>query len=245
MGFQLETAVFLFVVVFIGYTIQTMAGFGATVFSLPLSLLVVDRMEVLPVFLLTSVIQSVAVAYKDREFIKKADFLTMLVLAMVGMPMGILMGGLIPQSLMNIILGVFIISNSIISLRLIIKSKGNHELVLKKLHRIYPILSGFLQAAYGVGGPLIAAYMDKVTHNKRTYRSMMSLYWCILNPFVFIGYMLRGEVNAGHSMMLLLLLPAVILGVLLGNRTIDFISKQKFQIFVHSLLIIIGSTLFF
>lgn len=245
MELPIGAAIFLFVIVFIGFTIQTISGFGSMIFALPLSLMVVERLEILPVLLIMSIVQSFAVAYKDRAFIIKKEFVIMFLLAMLGLPLGILMGDLIPVLVMNVLLGIFITINSLHCLIIIIKKQDKFKLSLSKYHRIYPFLSGFMQAAYGVGGPLIATYMDKLTDDKKTYRSMMSLYWCLLNPIIVIGYIIRGEINTSHFGMFLLLLPAVGLGLFVGNRAIDYISKRKFQIFIHSLLIIIGCTLFF
>ena len=245
MGLSIGKAILLFVIVFMGYTIQTISGFGSMIFALPLSLMVVDRLEILPVFLVLSIFQSFSVAYKGRQFIIKKEFNTMILLAIMGLPLGILIGDLIPVMVMNILLGIFIIINSLHSLIKIIRKQNEPELVLSKYHGIYPFLSGFMQAAYGVGGPLIATYMDKVTDDKNVYRSMMCLFWCLLNPIIIIGYITRGEINSSHFGMFLLLIPAIGLALFVGNKIIDHISKRKFQIFVHSLLIIIGCTLFF
>lgn len=116
---------------------------------------------------------------------------------------------------------------------------------MKIYHYLYPIFSGLLQTAYGVGGPLIGTYMDTQTKEKRTYRSMISLYWCILNPFIILGYFLKGSIGIGHQKLFMLLFPAVILGYLLGNFTINKISQKKFKYMTHIMLISIGFTLFF
>lgn len=244
MDLAINVAIYIFVVVFVGYTIQTISGFGAIIFALPLCLIFVDRLEVLPVFLIMSVFQSFAVAYRDRKHILKKEFIIMFALAMLGMPLGMLMGDYLPVNIANIALGCFIIINSVFSLYATFKKK-QASIVKRFYRRLYPFFSGFLQAAYGVGGPLIGTYMDKLTHEKKTYRSMISLYWCLLNPFIIIGYITRGEINSSHLGFFVLLAPAVLLGLIVGNKTIDKISKRKFQIFVHSLLIIIGLTLFF
>lgn len=244
MDLAINAAICLFVIVFIGYTIQTISGFGAIIFALPLSLIFVERLEVLPIFLIMSVFQSFAVAFKDRKHLMKKEFIIMFALAMIGMPFGMLIGDFIPVNILNIALGCFIIINSIYSLKATLKEKQSNTM-MKLYHRAYPFFSGFLQAAYGVGGPLIGTYMDKLTHDKKSYRSMISLYWCFLNPFIIMGYITKGEINSSHFGMFMLLAPAVLLGLLVGNKIIDKISKRKFQIFVHTLLILIGLTLFF
>jgi len=234
----------LSLIVFIGFWIQTVSGFGAMIFTIPLTMLLIDRSLYLPVGLLMAVLQSIAVVYKDKEHILKKDFLILLALAGIGAPVGLLLGDAIDSKLMNIFLGLFIIGNSGYSLYIVLR-KIHVDEKMKKYHLTYPVLSGFLQAAYGVGGPLIGTYMNKLTHHKRTYRAMISLYWIVLNPFIIIGYALRGNITMEHGELFLLLFPVVLLALYVGNRTIDKISKKGFQIFVHSMLVSIGFTLFF
>jgi hypothetical protein len=244
MNLPIYVKIFLFIVVFIGYTIQTISGFGAIIFALPLSMIFVERLEILPVFLVMAIFQSFAVVYRDRKHILFKEFILMFLLAMIGMPIGMLAGGYLPVEMANFTLAIFIIINSVYSLYTTLKT-SQPNLVKRFYHITYPFFSGFLQAAYGVGGPLIGTYMDKITRDKKTYRSMISLYWCLLNPFIIVGYFMKGEINIAHLSMTMLLAPAVFLGVIVGNKTIDKISKRKFQFFVHGLLIIIAITLFF
>ncbi len=234
----------LAIIVFIGFWIQTVSGFGAMIFTIPLSMLLIDKSLYLPVGLSMAVLQSIAVVYKDREHILKKDFIILLSLAAIGAPVGLLLGDAIDEKLMNIFLGLFIMGNSGYSLYIILR-KIHVDQEMKKYHFSYPVLSGFLQAAYGVGGPLIGTYMDKLTHHKRTYRAMISLYWIILNPFIIFGYFLKGDISIEHGELFLLLFPVVLLALYVGNRTIDKISKKGFQIFVHSMLVAIACTLLF
>ncbi|PHR74431.1 MAG: hypothetical protein COA66_01170 [Arcobacter sp.] len=234
----------LMIIVFVGFWIQTVSGFGAMIFTIPLTMLLIDKSLYLPVGLLMAVLQSIAVVYKDREHILKKDFIILLSLAGIGAPIGLFLGDQIDSKLMNIGLGLFIIGNSGYALYIILR-KINVDRKMKKYHYTFPVMSGFLQAAYGVGGPLIGTYMDKLTTHKRTYRVMISLYWIVLNPFILIGYFLRGDINLEHGQLFLFLFPVVLLALYVGNRTIDKISKKGFQIFVHTMLVSIAFTLFF
>lgn len=245
MEHELAVIVFVFFAVFVGYTIQSISGFGAIIFALPLSLIVLERMEILPVFLMMSTIQSFMVAYRDRKYIMVKEYVIMFLLASLGMPVGIYVTEVVNPNVMNVLLGSFIIINSGLNLYKNMKNKNRDtELEIRPKHRFYPVLSGVLQSAYGIGGPLISMYMDKVTHDKRTYRGMLSLFWCMLNPFIIVGYLFRGEIGTGHLKMLMILFPAVLCAIFIGNKIIDHISKEKFQLFVHGLLIVIGCTMF-
>lgn len=234
----------LFIIILIGYWIQSIAGFGAIIFALPLSLFLVDKSLFLPVILFMSIIQSLAIVYKDHRYINRKKFITMLSLAGMGIPFGIITTDYLDQNIANYLLGSLIILNSIYTLYLDIKEKKINNKI-KNYHYLYPFFSGVLQTAYGMGGPLIGTYMNKQTEEKRTYRVMISLYWCILNPFIIFGYFFKENIDIKHLKLFLLLFPAVILGYLLGNFTIDNISQKKFECITHTILIIIGFTLFF
>lgn len=245
MDYSIASLLFVFCIVFLGYTIQTISGFGAVIFSLPLSLIVFNRLEILPVFLFMSIFQSFSVAYRDRRYINIKEYLVMFILALIGMPIGIYITELVPVRIMNICLGVLIISNSIINLYKKLGKKSHEKnMTIRPVDRLYPFLSGILQSAYGVGGPLISLYMDRVTENKNSYRGMLSLFWCMLNPFIVIGYLTRGEIHGSHFILFVILFPAVLLALLVGNRIVEKISKDKFQLFVHGILLFIGITMF-
>jgi uncharacterized membrane protein YfcA len=88
MDLSINVSIFLFIVVFMGYTLQTISGFGAVLFALPLCMIFVERMEILPIFLSMSIFQSFALAYRDKEYLLKKEFSKMFTLATVGMIFG-------------------------------------------------------------------------------------------------------------------------------------------------------------
>jgi len=241
---ELAAVVYLMVIVMLGYLIQSISGFGAIIFSLPLAMYFIDASLFVPVALVFSILQSGYIAFRDWRHIDKKQFLIMILLAGLGAPLGLYLSSSINEQLMNYLLGIFICINSTTQIKKIIKgSKVNQN--LKKHTYIYPMMSGLLQAAYGVGGPMIGAYMSKVTDEKKTYRAMLSLYWTILNPFILFGYYVSGILGREHIVLFTRLFPSVVVGLLLGNLVVDKISQKKFSLFVNGMLIIIGVLLFF
>lgn len=236
---------YLFFITFIGFLIQSISGFGSAVFALPLSVLVVQRIDVLPVFYILSIMQSITIVYQDRKYILKKQFLLMISLAIIGIALGIFIGNALNEKILNYIIGVFIIVNSAMNLYATIKNKKSKEISnYGHQYKILPLFSGFLQATYGIGGPLIATYMNSVTEIKKSYRVMISFYWCILNPIIIVGLFSRGEIKLSHLGTLLALIPAMLLGIYVGNKVVDKISRRNFQILIHCILIFVGMTLF-
>lgn len=236
---------YLFFITFIGFLIQSISGFGSAVFALPLSALVVQRIDILPVFYILSIMQSITIAYKDRNYILKKQFLQMISFAIIGIVLGIFIGDTLNEKVLNYIIGIFIIINSLVNLHSTIKDKKSKKISnYGHQYKILPLFSGFLQATYGIGGPLIATYMNSVTEVKKSYRVMISFYWCILNPIIILELFSIGEIKTSHLGTLLALIPAMLLGIYVGNKVVDKISRRNFQILIHCILILIGITLF-
>lgn len=106
------TAVALFLIVVAGYWIQSISGFRAVIFALPLVILFIDRSLFLPVALSMSFFQSLGIAYRDRTYIEKKTFLTMLGLACLGLLAGMVITEIFDETIINNLLGTFIILNS-------------------------------------------------------------------------------------------------------------------------------------
>lgn len=241
---EISVIVYLLAIVMLGFMIQSISGFGSIIFSLPLALYFIDASLFVPVALVFSILQSGYIAFTDWRYIDGKNFLIMIVLAGIGAPIGLYLASIMDEQVMKYALGLFICINSITHIVKMMKGSDINQ-KLKGHTYLYPMLSGLMQAAYGVGGPMIGAYMSKVTNEKKTYRAMLCLYWTVLNPFILFGYYLSGLLGREHAILVFKLLPAVVAGVLLGNLVIDKISQRKFSLFVNSMLVVIGLSLFF
>ncbi len=240
---ELTVLIYLLAIVTLGYLIQSISGFGAIIFSLPLAMIFIDASLFVPVALVFSILQSGYIAFRDWKHIEKKQFMIMIALAGIGAPLGLYLSSRMNEQVMNYFLGIFICINSVQHIVKLIKGAGVEQ-KMKSHTYIYPLMSGLLQAAYGVGGPMIGAYMSKVTDEKKTYRAMLSLYWTVLNPFILFGYYISGVLGREHVILFTKLFPAVVIGLLLGNLVVDKISQKKFSIFVNAMLIVIGVSLF-
>ncbi|GAA0180353.1 sulfite exporter TauE/SafE family protein [Clostridium sediminicola] len=232
----LSVIIFLMFIVFAGYLIQSVAGFGAVIFSLPFALLVIGRHEYVPVTLVLSILQCVYIAFKDREYIVWKEFLKMILLAFLGVPIGLFASKKYSEDSLKILLAIFIILNSSLSLYKIYRKKSAIKEV-GKLSYILPVISGSLQAAFAVGGPMISAYISKICSEKRQFRVMLCLFWCVLNTVILLQLAFSRSLNLGHVKLLAILFPAAAFVIFVGNVFINKISQSRFEILVHCGLI--------
>ncbi len=163
---------YIFILTIIAYTIQSIAGFGSAIFAIPLISLAIDKSLVLPAFYCLSLFQCAIIVFRDKDQIVKSEFIAMLVAAALAIPVGIYTGKVADERSIKIAVGIFIVTNSIFGIyRMIGKREKATKNGATKLPIRYalPFLSGFLQTIYGIGGPLIALYMESVTIEKKRF----------------------------------------------------------------------------
>ena len=146
----------------------------------------------------------------------------------------------VSEGLIKICLGLFIIVNSAYELHGIYKGKKKKGLRL--WHYLYPIGSGALQSAYGIGGPLLIAYLNKTIEDKDALRSTVCGYWAVLNTFLLGKYIVSGQMTSVSAGVCLMLLPAVIAGAIAGGFVLKKINQRTFSVAVHCVLM--GSAIF-
>lgn len=232
------TIIGLSVIVFFGYFEQQVTGFGATVFCLPFALLLISREVFTPIGWFFTFVQSIYILIRQRKKINKKLLLISLILAG---SLGTLLGNTIvvyfPSRLLKIGLAIFIVINSSLS---IYRSKREDapDGGLKLWHYLFPIGSGAMQASYGVGGPLLVAFLAKSISDKDELRSTLAGYWVFLNGFLLAQNVLTTGIPAASLQLWLFLAPSVVLGMILGNIALKKINSQHFGLLINIVLIL-------
>ena len=234
-------SIFLLVVFFCGYFIQQITGFGAAIFCLPFALLVLPREVFMPAAWLFTGGQAILILIRQRKKVNVRQMMIVLTLAVLFGPISAdYLLAHVSEALIKICLGLFIIVNSAYELYGIYRGKKKKGLRL--WHCLYPIGSGALQSAYGIGGPLLIAYLNKTVEEKDALRSTVCGYWAVLNTFLLGKYIVSGQMTSVSAGVCLMLLPAVLAGAVTGSIVLKKINQRTFTIAVHCVLM--GSAIF-
>ena len=218
-------SIFLLVVFFCGYFIQQITGFGAAIFCLPFALLVLPREVFMPAAWLFTGGQAILILIRQRKKVNVRQLMIVLTLAVLFGPISAdYLLAHVSEALIKICLGLFIIVNS-----------------AYELYGIYRG-SGALQSAYGIGGPLLIAYLNKTVEEKDALRSTVCGYWAVLNTFLLGKYIVSGQMTSVSAGVCLMLLPAVLAGAVTGSIVLKKINQRTFTIAVHCVLM--GSAIF-
>jgi uncharacterized protein len=96
--------------------------------------------------------------------------------------------------------------------------------------------AGLVHGIYATGGPMLVYALGRTNLDKHEFRSTLSAIWLTLNAALAVGFLVEGRYDAAVAADLLVLLPAVPLGVLVGELVHRRVDEHRFRTAVFALL---------
>ena len=243
------------------FLIRGLTGFGSGLLMVPLLLLLLDLTGLAePIKLVVPTAVSLAVlcgfflllTFQTRKWIRK-DVLPMM---MVGMVIGIILGTYVLASyksnLLKRLLGLFI---SGYALKMLFWNKPADRGTLQRaptpfgkgdyVGLIAGFLGGCLGGMFGTGGPPIIIYLNSKVKDRRAFRATLILYFLVANTWQLATYCYARLINWEVLRFVLYLLPAFIIGNLVGSIMHIKINRVVFNRIVAVVLLITGVFLIF
>ena len=84
---------------------------------------------------------------------------------------------------------------------------------------------------------MLVAFLTKTIDDKNELRSTLAGYWVFINGFLLISQWVTSGIPSESTKGALYLLPAVILGMLIGNLALKKVNHKTFSLLVHIVLI--------
>jgi uncharacterized membrane protein YfcA len=92
---------------------------------------------------------------------------------------------------------------------------------------------------YQTGAPPVVVYLSHQT-DKKTFRATMLAFWSILDIWVLLLYFYSGLINISVVNFSVFLLPALILGIIVGNKLNENINEDLFKKIIGVILVFTG-----
>lgn len=207
----------------------------------PIMLLFLDMKLVVAV----SAIQTMLCGYllfftfQTRKWLRK-DILPMLIIgAIIGTVIGTYMLASYKSDILKKILGIFIMAYA---LKMLFWNKKTD----KKLKSYIGIVAGFLGGLFGglfsTGGPPVIVYLDNVINDKKVFRATIIFYFLVVNTWQFALYCYKGLINMDVIRFALYLMPAFIMGNLIGSFLHIKINDVLFNRIIAIVLLVTGAS---
>jgi hypothetical protein len=230
------------VIVFAAHWIGCIAAFGAAMLALPLLLMGGWKLTAaVGLLLVVGTVQSVQMSWLTWRDTDIRGLLRILLIAGIGIPIGLASARFLPAHGLRICLGVVVIAAG--TSRLIERWRKVEWNPPGWLMQALLFSGGIIHGAFGIGGATLAIYARYALKRKETFRSTMSIAWLVLNLAVILGMALRRQI--GHEVMLLSAeaTPLVLVATLLGNRAAARLSQQRFADILSALMFIAGAVI--
>ena len=228
-------------VMFVATTFRTIFGFGEALIAVPLLALVIPVQIAAPIAVLASILIASFVVSRDWRHIhlKSAGWLVFSTL--FGIPLGVLLLKVAPESTVKIILATAIFIFSGYSFFL-----PSHAILKdERFAWVFGFIAGVCGGSYGVNGPPLVIYGSLRGWSPERFRATLQGYFLPASIFGMCGYALAGLWTATVSTLFLWSLPAIFIGIFLGRILSRKIDTRRFDYLVRVGLIFIAILLFF
>ncbi len=228
--------------IFIGYTLEAIAGFGSIVIALSLGALLVPITELLPVLVPLSVALSSTMVWRYRHLVDRHLLLRMVLpLMLTGTLVGYGIRPLLDAALMRQVFGVFVLWFALRELWRL-RVAGAVTALPAWMARGVTFVAGVTQGLFASGGPLLVYALAGSTLDKSRFRATLAAVWVCLNVFLSIAFLWDGSLLPALPRVASYL-PVLFLGVWIGDFLHHRVSERYFRNGIFVLLLITGTLL--
>lgn len=224
--------------VFIAFTIEAMTGFGSIVVALSIGALVMDISVLVQWLVPLNILMTAPLVWKLRRHVARGFLLTQVLPFMaLGTLMGVLLTGQLPDLYSK---GLFALLICWFAARSLWQVQAtNHGSILRS---VLIFFAGITHGLFASGGPLLVYACAKSGLDKTQFRATLLSVWLTLNGALTLWFAISGTLQQQASY-ILMLVPAVFIGALLGNFLHHKVSQQQFTRIVFSVLLLVGGLL--
>lgn len=230
------------VVIATTYMLEGITGFGSTVLALPFLNITIGLHLAVQLLCVFSWAIPIYIIARSWKYISWREFLHIALWCAPGVPIGMVLFGVLPAEILCIILGTFMIAIGINGVRPAKLNSGTPEEAKKNpLLHLCLFCGGIIQGAFGTGGPFVIIYAAKALPEKSLFRVTLSLLWFFINSSRLLVWGFNGELSNPLLLKLILIcLPFWLAGILLGDYLHNKVSEMTFRRLVYMLLAVSG-----
>ena len=199
-----------------------------------------SNINISPVELLLGYPSNVILAWKERKTIKWSVCLPLTVMVIVGSIPGVLFLKNIGTGMVKILFGIVIVG---IALEMLLRElRPGKSKQSKVVLTIIGLLCGILCGLYGIGA-LLGAYVNRVTDDSRAFKANICVVFLVENTFRIVLYSIWGIITLDIIHQVLILLPLVLLGLMIGMLSSKVLDEKIVKKIVIVMLLISGVAL--
>ena len=234
----MKTVLFLLILMF-GVFVQSLAGFGGTLLSMPLGIMLMGIGLTKPVMTIVAWITGVVVLITEYKYINKKELLKMVAVMLVGVLGGIWVSGKVQLNFLLLIYAVVVAGVGFKKLFFPQKRKPSVAVQNTAL-----ALAGVMQGLFVSGGSFLGIYAVERLPEKREMRATVNAIWSIINSIMIFTYFLNGTMTKDVLTMSGIAIVPTLIAIWLGGVLTKKIKQSTFLKMIYIILIVSGIVLF-
>jgi uncharacterized membrane protein YfcA len=218
--------------------VYVLLGFGAGLIAVgTMALLLPDLQDAVVLLLLVNLPAELWVVRSSWRQISWRGVLVIFIGVAIGIPLGTwwLRSG--DAGFLLIVLGVFLVAVG--GVFLFIGSPRGRKMPASTAAPV-GVLSGILTGLFGTGGPPLILYYQLQGLDKAAFRGNLMAIFLLMTTVRVPSYAVFGLINASRLWSALAVMPAVVIGALVGNGIHLRIEESNFRRLVSAALLVIG-----
>jgi uncharacterized membrane protein YfcA len=240
-GFPLETstAIIVIALMFMYTFVGVCAGFGGGLTTMPLITLLLPVKMAAPMSVIVGTATALYATWLSRKETDWKSAAVLIAFSLLGIPVGLYALSYLPDHIMKVGLGVFLIIYSFYSLFI------PRLPVYDKRWIAAPIgaVAGALGAAFSTNGPPVVIYGMLRNLGPAAFRGTLNAFFTANNIAIIGGLLTGGILTISTIKLVMFCIPTMILGSIVGQYVHKRIPVSVFRIMVFILLIASGAML--
>lgn len=240
-GMQLaaSTLIIVIAIMFLYTFVGICAGFGGALTTMPLITLLLPLKMAAPMSVIVGTATALYATWLSRRETDWKSAIVLILFSFAGIPIGLYALAYLPDHIMKIGLGAFLILYSFYSLfipRLPVYDKAWIAVPMGAI-------AGALGSAFSTNGPPVVIYGMLRNLGPAAFRGTLNAFFTANNVAIIGGLATSGILTISTVKLVLFCIPTMILGSLVGQYVHKRISVKIFRIIVFLLLIASGAML--
>jgi hypothetical protein len=220
--------ILFFIAALFAEIVGTMAGFGSSTIFLPIALLFFDFRTALILVAIFHMSGNIGRITFFRHGFDKGMLLRFGVPSVIFTIIGALLVDYVPQHLLKLILGLFLIIYVVLS----ISQPGLSVTPTERNTLIGGSISGFFAGLIGTGGALRGSFLTSYDLEKSVYISTAAVISLAVDMSRIPVYLASGYLSQEYYYFIPVLFIVAIAGSFIGRRIVSKVPQEKFRIFV-------------
>jgi uncharacterized membrane protein YfcA len=234
---EMQLYINISVIVFLSGIIKGLSGFGAILIALPLLVLFIDIKAAVPLTVMLGTSASLFLLVKLSKDFEWREIYPIIVGSVPGILVGVFFLNALDRDILQLILGIFLISYSIYSLFF-----GSPRLILGRIWAyIFGFFAGWLGGTIGASGPPVIIYTSLQPWRKDKINVTLQGFFLISGFIIIFLYSCMGIIATTVLQFFGISLPMFGLGTYIGSHFYGIIGERLYRKIIFILLLFLGA----